>query len=351
VIWFTHRTPKGVALSSATLITGLLAITYFVLLYAFEREFQWLGLILLITLGFVISYSIIYFFIERFLYHKVKIIFKTIHALRSGAEGKPRIQMSHDLLQDINSEVADWADEKIKEVKELRSAENFRREFIGNLAHELKTPLFNIQGYIDTLLDSPLTDPKLTQKFLERASSSCDRLSALILDLDQISGIESGNFAMQVERFDVVALAKKVIESLESLAQSKEITLKLKNPQEKPIMVEADPKRIEQVFTNLLINSVNYGTSSGETRIRFYDMDANVLIELADNGIGIAPEHLPRLFERFYRVDKSRSRHEGGSGLGLAICKHILDQHNQTISVRSTEDVGSTFAFTLKKAL
>jgi two-component system phosphate regulon sensor histidine kinase PhoR len=350
VIWFTHRTPKGVALSSASLITSLLAVTYFLLVYSFEREFQWQWLMLLVGLGFSISYGIIYFFIERFLYHKVKIIFKTIHSLRSGSDGKPRIQMSQDLLQDINSEVADWADEKIKEVKELRSAENFRREFIGNLAHELKTPLFNIQGYIDTLVESDLADTELTKKFLERASSGCDRLSALILDLDQIANIESGNFAMSIERFDVVALAKKVIESLEAMASQKGIALRLKNAQEKPVMVEADPKRIEQVFTNLLVNSVNYGISSGETRIRFYDMDTNVLIELADNGIGIAVEHLPRLFERFYRVDKSRSRHEGGSGLGLAICKHILDQHNQSISVRSTEGVGSTFAFTLKKA-
>lgn len=305
---------------------------------------------MLTSLGFFISYGIIYFFIERFLYHKVKIIFKTIHSLRSSADGKPKILMSQDLLHDINSEVADWADEKIKEVKELRSAENFRREFIGNLAHELKTPLFNIQGYVDTLIESDLSDPSITRKFLERASTSCERLSSLILDLDQIANIESGNFSMQPEKFDVVALARKVIESLESISHSKGITLKLRNPQEKPIMVDADPKRIEQVFTNLLVNSVNYGTPSGETRIHFYDMDSNVLIELADNGIGIAAEHLPRLFERFYRVDKSRSRHEGGSGLGLAICKHILDYHNQTISVRSTEGVGSTFAFTLKKA-
>ncbi|MFY8136616.1 MAG: sensor histidine kinase, partial [Flavobacteriales bacterium] len=153
----------------------------------------------------------------------------------------------------------------------------------------------------------------------------------------------------EMVRFDIVEMARQMMDSLEQQAREKNITLRLKNANEKSIWVEADPKRIQQVYTNLLVNSINYGREGGETRIRFYDMDDNILIEVADNGMGIAKEHIPRIFERFYRVDKSRSRHEGGSGLGLAICKHIIEGHKQTISVRSSELVGSTFAFTLKK--
>lgn len=347
---FTVRTPRQVSLASAGLITGLLAITYFLLIYLLEREFSLISLLILLSLGFSISYGIVYYFIERFLYHKVKIIYKTIHSLKRQGDARTRIQMSSDLLTEINKEVADWADEKIREVKDLRKAENYRREFIGNLAHELKTPVFNVQGYIETLLDTDLEDSALNRKFLDRANSACERLIDLLKDLDQIAKIESGNMPLELSRFDVVQLAKDTVDMLEPQAIDRQVSLKLRNNNEKPIFVEADMKRIQQVFVNLLMNSIAYGKELGETRIRFYDMDDNVLIEIADDGMGIAMEHLPRLFERFYRVDKSRSRNEGGSGLGLAICKHIIDSHNQSISVRSTEGVGSTFAFTLKKA-
>jgi two-component system phosphate regulon sensor histidine kinase PhoR len=347
---FTVRTPRQVSLASAGLITGLLAITYFLLIYLLEREFSLIPLLILLSLGFSISYGIVYYFIERFLYHKVKIIYKTIHSLKRQGDARARIQMSSDLLTEINREVADWADEKIREVKDLRKAENYRREFIGNLAHELKTPVFNVQGYIETLLDTDLEDSALNRKFLDRANSACERLIDLLKDLDQIATIESGNMPLELSRFDVVQLAKVTVDMLEPQATERQVSLKLRNNNEKAIFVEADMKRIQQVFVNLLMNSIAYGKELGETRIRFYDMDDNVLIEIADDGMGIAMEHLPRLFERFYRVDKSRSRNEGGSGLGLAICKHIIDSHNQSISVRSTEGVGSTFALTLKKA-
>jgi len=343
------HTPKRVALASATLITIILTVSYVLTIYFLEKEFEWLWFLVLIILGFIIPYAIVYLFIERFLYQKVKIIYKTIHTLRTHADGKPRIQMSSDVLDDVQNQVAEWAKEKIKEIKELRKAESYRREFIGNLAHELKTPVFNIQGYIGTLLDTDLDDAELTKKFLQKAESSADRLADLITDLDQITNIESGNMTLQITRFDVVALARTCIEQLEQTAQTRNIRLRLRMSKEAPIMVEADEKRIAQVFTNLLVNSVNYGKEGGESIVHFFDMGDNVLVEIADNGIGISLEHLPRVFERFYRVDKSRSRHEGGSGLGLAICKHILDAHHQNISVRSTENVGSTFSFTLKR--
>jgi two-component system, OmpR family, phosphate regulon sensor histidine kinase PhoR len=345
-----NRTPKGIAVVSAGLITGLLATAYFVTAYILDKNFEILLLLSFLILAFCISYVIIFYFIEKFLYHKVKIIYKTIHSFKTQRDEKPRIRMSKDVLNEVNEEVADWAKEKIEEVKALRTQENFRQEFIGNLSHELKTPIFSIQGYIDTLLDGDYSNPELTRKFLQKASASCDRLSDLVNDLDLLTNLESSSIPLNLTRFDIVELALKCINSLEDLTRERNIGLRLRNRNEKPLMVEADKKRIEQVFVNLLMNSVNYGKNDGETRIRFYDMGDNVLVEVADNGIGMTKEHLPRLFERFYRVDKSRSRNEGGSGLGLAICKHIVESHNQTISVRSTEDIGSTFSFTLRKA-
>jgi two-component system phosphate regulon sensor histidine kinase PhoR len=346
---FRTRTPKDVALISSICLTAIAALIYFLIIFYLEKEFETLWLIIFLAVGFTVSYLVIYYFTEIFIYKKIKILYKTIHSVKTLSDGKRRVQMSAEVLEDVNTEVAKWADEKIKEVKELASKDNYRREFIGNLAHELKTPLFNIQGYIDTLADSDLVDVELTRKFLSKASISCDRLATLIQDLDQITSIESGSIPLQFERFDIAQLARDVIDSLEAKSQEKNIHLSLRNANEKGIYVLADRNRIQQVLTNLLVNSINYGKDGGATLLHFFDMGDSQLIEVSDDGIGIGQEHLPRLFERFYRVDKSRSRHEGGSGLGLAICKHIIDQHHQSISVRSTEGIGSTFNFTLKK--
>ncbi|MFN8864659.1 MAG: sensor histidine kinase [Flavobacteriales bacterium] len=344
-----ERTPGGVALASALLITTLTAVSYTATVYFLDHNLEWIWVAILIVLGFPISYFTIHFFIEKFLYHKVKIIYKTIHQLKSRGE-RTRISMSSDVLGQINQEVADWAEERIREVKTLQATDNFRRDFIGNLAHELKTPLFTIQGYLETLIEGDLEDRETIRKFLEKANSSCERLSDLIKDLDQITRFESGNMPLKLSRFDIVELSRMCIESLDQRAREKNIKLTLRNQNERPIYVNADKGRIEQVILNLLINSISYGREGGETRIRFYDMADNILIEVADDGIGMAKHHLARVFERFYRVDTSRSRNEGGSGLGLAICKHIIESHKQTIDVRSTEGVGSTFAFTLQKA-
>jgi two-component system phosphate regulon sensor histidine kinase PhoR len=344
------KSPKSVAVASSILITSIFAVVFFVTFYLLEKIFEVLWLLVFVGAGFAITYWVVYFFIERFLYRKVKIIYKTIHSFNTSNEKRNRIRMGSDILSDINEEVAEWAEGKIKEVKEIQMADNFRKEFVGNLAHELKTPIFNIQGYIDSLLDSDLKDEALTRKFLEKAARNCDRMSDLVKDLDQITIIESGSMQLNVTKFDLVELTRKTLESMERMASEKRITLRIKNPNERPIFVLADKLRIEQVLINFVVNSINYGKENGETKVRFYDMEDNILIEVADDGIGMSKEHLPRIFERFYRVDKSRSRNEGGSGLGLAICKHIIESHHQTISVRSTEGNGSTFAFTLKKA-
>lgn len=343
------RTPKQVALASALFVVLPLATVYFILAYFLERDFEIELLLLFIALGMSITYFVVYSFIERFLYSKVKVIYKTIHSFKTQSE-KKGLEMSTDILGEVNQDVAHWAEEKIEEIKELQHTDNFRKEFVGNLAHELKTPIFNIQGYLDTLADNEDMAPELRNKFLERAITSCERLENLVSDLDEISRLESGSVPLKIVKFDILDLAVEVCDSLEQFAAEKKVTLFVKKDPFNELWVEADRGKIEQVLINLIVNSVNYGIEGGETRIRFYDMNDNVLVEVADNGIGIAREHLPRLFERFYRVDKSRSRHEGGSGLGLAICKHIIENHQQTISVRSTEEVGSTFGFTIKKA-
>jgi len=343
------RTPKQIAFISTLVIVLPLAALYFLIVYLLERDFEVHLLLLFIVLASSISYFVISRYIEKFIYSKVKIIYKTIHSFKSQGE-KNQLEMSSDVLGEVNEDVAEWANEKIKEIKELQSKDDFRKEFVGNLSHELKTPLFSLQGYLETLQDNPDLEKELRNRFLDRAIKSSERLSVLVSDLDEISKLESGNVPIIMSRFELITLAKEITESLEKTANKSCIQLFVKSEGNQEIWVVADRLRIGQVLSNLVVNSINYGQLNGTTKIRFYDMNDTILVEVADNGIGISKEHLPRLFERFYRVDKSRSRHEGGSGLGLAICKHIIETHNQTISVRSTEEVGSTFAFTLQKA-
>jgi two-component system phosphate regulon sensor histidine kinase PhoR len=236
------------------------------------------------------------------------------------------------------------------EIEDLREKENFRKEFVGNLAHELKTPIFSIQGYILTLLEGALEDPNFNRKFLMKAAKSVDRMTMLVEDLDTITQFESGSLKLDKEKIDVVELTKEVIEQREEEAEQKNIDISFNKNYDKPIYADADSFRVSQVLINLITNSINYGKIGGKTTVRFFDMDERILIEVEDNGPGIGKEHIPRLFERFYRVDKSRSRHQGGTGLGLAICKHIIEGHEQSMNVRSEVGKGSVFSFTLAKA-
>ncbi len=345
------RTPIGVAIWSASWIVLLFALTL-VLLFQTNVIFfnNWIPLLVAGGLLWFVIYKIVLGFIEKFLYAKIKVIYKNIHAFKSQSDKRAPLLMADDVIHNIEDQVSDWVDEKITEVKQLRDADSFRKEFIGNLAHELKTPLFGIQGYIETLLDDDLSDERQAKIFLEKANRQADRLNALIGDLDQISKLESGGIPIVMAKFDLVACVHAAIESVEKLALMKGTHVFIKEGSPKQLMAIGDYARIQQVLINLLSNAIHYGHTSGEVKVRFYDMDEHILCEVADNGIGIAKEHLPRIFERFYRVDKSRSRNDGGSGLGLAICKHIIEAHQETINVRSTEGIGSTFAFTIKKA-
>lgn len=345
-----YQTPREVAVRISVVVAGAVTLlTAAISFFTTERFSIWVvltaGIVALAT-----SYLITEWAIEKFIYQKVKIIYKTIHRLK-GSTGRAReVRMDEDVISKVNTEVMNWAEDRIKEISVLKEQDNFRRDFIGNLAHELKTPIFNIQGYILTLLEGALEDPENNRKFLMKAAKNVDRITALLEDLDTINRIEGGIYKLNITRFDIVELTTDVIESLDTRARKANISLRLKNPKEKPIYVKGDRPKIEQVMFNLLANSINYGNENGETRVRFYDMEDTFLVEVADNGIGIAEEHLSRIFERFYRVDKSRSRHVGGSGLGLSIVKHIIDVHDQTINVRSTPGVGTTFSFTLEKA-
>ena len=295
-----------------------------------------------------VSYGAFSFGIERFIHSRIKVLYRTIHDLRRNRTPPDRMPTDGDMIEHVNEEVREWASARRAEISELHEREKFRREFIGNLAHELKTPIFNIQGYILTLLEGGLEDEKVNRDFLNRASNGVDRLMKIVEDLDMISKLESGVMDLRIARMDLHELLDEIIGSMDLLVRERGV--RLRNELASPTWVKADKDRLAQVFTNLLTNAINYGKEGGTCTVRSYPMGEQLVVEVTDDGIGISSEHLSRLFERFYRVGKSRARNEGGSGLGLAIVKHIIDAHGQTIAVKSTEGQGTTFTFTLERS-
>lgn len=249
--------------------------------------------------------------------------------------------------EDIEAALKALFETRKEELQQLQRLENYRRDYIGNVAHELKTPIFSIQGYIETVLDDPDLDRKTLESFLGKANKNADRLGQIVLDLDTITKYESGFLVLDQHPFDMLGLVNEVVESLELQAKEKHITLQVFAPAG-DYQVMGDRKRLSQVLTNLGYNSIRYGNQNGNTRFRLSSTGAKVIVEVADNGIGIPHEHLGRVFERFFRVDKHRNRATGGSGLGLSICKHIVEAHGETISVISTEGAGSVFSFSVK---
>ena len=254
---------------------------------------------------------------------------------------------------DMNSfsrDLEEFVKLKRTEIETLKKEGIYRKEFVGNVAHELKTPLFSVQGYISNLLDGAMDDKELLKKYLKRAEKSVDRLTFIIKDLDLITQLESSTLKLKVASFDIIKLTEEIIEDLEISASKRNIKIIFNKNYDKQILVEADKNRIEQVITNLVSNSINYGSEKGTTEISFESNVEKIIVKVNDNGEGITEENMPRLFQRFFRVDVSRSRSQGGSGLGLAIVKHIIDAHNENIYVQSTVGVGSEFSFTLKKS-
>ena len=347
-----NRSPRQLALYAAFLITAIFLLIA-ILLHFFSNSLQASpsGFILLTLTCFLSTYIVIYLSMRRFIYRRVKLIYKSIHRLKLASNEKINtIDMSQDIIDEVEREVADWADDKNQEIESLRSLANYRRNFLGNISHELKTPLFNIQGYLHTLLEGGLYDEKINHSYLSRAAKNVERLQTIVSGLDAIARLESGQVSLNIEEFDIKTLTLEVLEELEVNASNRNIKLLLKDGADNPFLVKADRESVRHVLVNLVTNALKYGREKeGTIKVAFYDMDSNVLVEVADNGLGIAEEHLDHLFDRFYRVDSGRSRSEGGSGLGLSIVKHIIEAHKQTFNVRSTLDVGSTFGFTLEK--
>jgi two-component system, OmpR family, phosphate regulon sensor histidine kinase PhoR len=299
---------------------------------------------------FFLVYFVANYFISNFIFEKIKPIYRTIHNTRiSGKELRKNLGRK-DIITEVKNEVGDWARNKTEEIDELRQLEKYRREFLGNVSHELKTPIFNIQGYILTLLDGGLEDPTINRLYLERAEKSINRMINIVEDLESISRLESGELKLVFEDFNIVNLVYDVFEFQEMFAQKQGVKLSFGGHYEKPIRVNADKKRIIEVLNNLVINSIKYGKKNGITTVSFFDIGDQIMVEVSDTGMGIAEKDILRIFERFYRTDKSRSRDQGGTGLGLSIVKHIIEAHDQTISVRSKLAEGSTFTFTLNKA-
>ena len=255
-------------------------------------------------------------------------------------------------MEDLLSQIKDYDDERKFEISEMRKQESFRRDFIGNLAHELKTPLFTSESYILTLLDGAINDEEVNKKYLKIAGKAINRLNLIVKDLDLITKIESGESGIEKTDFDIINLAQNIFEILEISAYKKNIKLILDHNSKLPLNVNADNEKIQQVLTNLIENSIKYGKENGTTEIVIQDLtESKVIIRVTDNGLGIEEKHFNRLFERFYRVDQSGSRNTGGSGLGLAIVKHIIDAHDEKIYIESDFGVGSEFSFTLEKSV
>ena len=309
----------------------------------------WSIALIAFIITFAGSYLLIHFTLERFIYRKIKLIYKFIYQTKATRREETyyKVILPQKGIDDVREDVEKWAAQRKEEIELLKSNEAYRKEFLQNLAHEIKTPIFAIQGYVDTLLDGALENPAVNRKFLENASRNADRLVALASDLDDISKLESGEQPLYKQHFIIQDVVREIFEAL-SITAKKNIKSSIKKGCEQPLMVYADKDKIKQVVTNLVSNAIKYGNQNGHIVASFYKTDGeHVLIEISDDGIGISEEHLPRIFERFYRTDKARSRDIGGSGIGLAICKHIIEAHGENIHVRSKPDIGTTIGFTL----
>lgn len=327
-----------------TLILGALIFLFELIFF----EINLTSILFFVSVCFLVSFFLIQIRVEIFIYRRVKSIYDSVSLLDSASLSKSKITTD---IASLKSEVEKFAKDKKLEIESLQVRENYRKEFMGNISHELKTPLFTVQGYILTLLDGAIKDKKVRKKYLNRASKGVDRLLYIVKDLDMITKLETGDLSIHQEDFDIIEMIENVFELLEMKAAKKEISIDLDKDYERPVLVYGDKERIQQVLTNLIVNSIKYGKKQGKTLVSIEDVNKkHLIIKVIDNGIGIEKEHIPRLFERFFRVDKSGSRKEGGSGLGLSIVKHIIEAHQENLAVESEFGKGSVFSFTLKKA-
>ena len=332
----------------ALILTAIVGLGwYYLLITGFSFLFMVIGLLLF----FFIAFYIIQFAIHRFILEKIRPIYKIIDFVpRKQKEEKLKFAPGFVELSDVEQDVENWAQNQRQEIERLKELERYRKDFVGNVSHELKTPIFNIQGYILTLLEGGLEDPTINKLYLARTEKSIDRMISIVEDLESINKLETGELKPQFTVFDIVKIVEDVIEMEHRLSKERKIWLTITDKPDKPLMVRADRKRIIEVVTNLVVNAIKYGKKNGFVKVGFHDFDDKIMVEVSDNGIGIDKKDLHRVFERFYRVDKSRSREQGGTGLGLSIVKHIIEAHNQSINVQSVLNEGTTFTFTLEKA-
>ncbi len=341
-------TSRQVVVFLALILTSIVGLGwYYLLITGFNFLFMIIGLLLF----FLIAFYIIQFAIHRFILEKIRPIYKIIDFVpRKQKEEKLKFAPGFVELADVEQDVENWAQNQRQEIERLKELERYRKDFVGNVSHELKTPIFNIQGYILTLLEGGLEDPAINKLYLTRTEKSIDRMISIVEDLESINKLETGELKPQFSVFDIVKIVEEVIEMEQRLSKERKIWLTITDKPDKPLMVKADRKRIIEVVTNLVVNAIKYGKKNGFVKVGFFDFNDKIMVEVSDNGIGIDKKDLPRVFERFYRVDKSRSREQGGTGLGLSIVKHIIEAHNQTINVQSVLNEGTTFTFTLEKA-
>jgi len=308
---------------------------------------QWLSLLIFAGSCYLASFLIIQYRVQKFIYTRVKKIYDDVSMLEASNIDPGNITTD---METLTREVERFAKDKKLEIEALKIRENYRKEFIGNVSHELKTPLFTVQGYILTLLDGAMKDKAVRKKYLQRANKGVERLIYIVKDLDMITRLEAGGLNLELEDFNIIELVQNVFDLLEMKATKKDITLTFDRPYTESIFVRADREKIQQVLSNLVVNSIKYGKEGGTTEVSIEDLVNNkIIVRVTDNGEGIEKENIPRLFERFFRVDKSGSRREGGSGLGLAIVKHIIEAHEEKIYVESKIGIGSEFSFTLEK--
>jgi len=339
--------PQQVGIVTSLPISGLAAFVF----YLFTDEWE-PSLLLFIGL-FIVAYLIIFNTVKRFIYRKIKLIYKLIYQTKASKKEEFYYKniLPQSSIDEVSEDVENWAVQHKEELEVLRKNEVFRKEFLLNLSHELKTPIFAIQGYVDTLLNGALFNNEVNSKFLENASKNVDRLVNLLADLDEITKLESGEQMLLKENFVIQDLIKEVFESLSIKTEQNNIKCFIKAGCELPLTVYADKEKIRMVIINLVDNAIKYGKQNGNIEASAYKVDGKkILVEITDDGYGIAEEHLSRIFERFYRTDLARARKAGGSGLGLSIVKHIIEAHEDTIHVRSKIDVGTTFGFLLPSA-
>ncbi len=342
---FKNPTPIHLSIFGALVIgTSVLSISLFLPL-------GYLYIAVLVSLTIIVSGFVVYLILKHFIYRKIKVIYKQILDFKNTTQlvQKEKLNLSSDVLSAAESDVKEWIEIQSREIDKLKEQELFRRRFLQDVSHELRTPLFNIQGYLETIYEGDIQDANIHKDFLEKAMKNVNRLNAIIDDLDKISQLEKGGITLTFTTFPIKELVMEVFDLLAYTAQKRNITIDFKKSCANNPLVYADREKIKEVLINLITNSIKYGRENGTVLVGCYDLDDKILVEVSDNGIGIPQEHLPHIFNRFYRVDKTRSRSQGGTGLGLSIVKHIIEVHNQTISVRSTPGEGSTFGFTLDK--